>query len=231
MTLERDNRAGDFAIIGSAGGATFVAAMQILETAGFDFSPVIITDRPCGLQEFAKSKNYPVFEIGFGKRQQFSDDVSELLKKAGVNDVLMLFSRLVCEPLISEFDCQNIHPSLLPNYRGLRPVEQAMEDNSDSLGCSLHHVDKGVDTGRVIAQVWCPLHSKVTLSQANRLSYLQKVYLTLLWIENALGLSKNNAPFSELPYSAGVVDCTSDIGSLALSVPYINWASNLEPVA
>lgn len=47
----------------------------------------------------------------------------------------------------------NIHPSLLPKYRGLDAVGQALDKNEKIYGITIHYVDEGMDTGEIICQV------------------------------------------------------------------------------
>ncbi|HJN55382.1 MAG TPA: phosphoribosylglycinamide formyltransferase [Candidatus Poseidoniales archaeon] len=46
----------------------------------------------------------------------------------------------------------NIHPSLLPDFPGPHAARDALEENASRSGCTVHHVDEGVDTGPIIAQ-------------------------------------------------------------------------------
>ena len=46
----------------------------------------------------------------------------------------------------------NIHPSILPAFKGLNAVKQALEKKVKYTGCTIHYVDKGVDTGEIIDQ-------------------------------------------------------------------------------
>ena len=46
----------------------------------------------------------------------------------------------------------NIHPSILPAFKGLNAVKKALEKKVKYTGCTIHYVDKGVDTGEIIDQ-------------------------------------------------------------------------------
>jgi phosphoribosylglycinamide formyltransferase-1 len=51
----------------------------------------------------------------------------------------------------------NIHPSLLPKYRGANAAAQALAAGDQMTGCTVHYVDAGVDTGEIIAQREVPV--------------------------------------------------------------------------
>lgn len=86
--------------------------------------------------------------------------------------VLAGFMELIKEPFLSRFPNQiiNIHPSILPAYPGLDTHARVIADlqNStsapDSLvhGCTVHLVDDGMDTGPIIAQAICEVHTDDT---------------------------------------------------------------------
>ena len=60
--------------------------------------------------------------------------------------------------LSKEFLCNwekkviNIHPSILPSFRGLSAVKKAIKNKVKYTGCTVHYVDKGIDTGEIIDQ-------------------------------------------------------------------------------
>ena len=55
----------------------------------------------------------------------------------------------------------NIHPSLLPKYKGLNAIKQAIDNNDNELGVTIHYVDAGMDTGEIIDQ------DKITIENLN----------------------------------------------------------------
>lgn len=68
--------------------------------------------------------------------------------------VLAGYMRLIGTVLLQAFPKKmvNIHPSLLPKYKGLNAVQQALDNNDKDLGVTIHYVDEGMDTGEIIAQ-------------------------------------------------------------------------------
>lgn len=69
--------------------------------------------------------------------------------------VLAGYMRLLSPMLIQAFPRHivNIHPSLLPKYRGLDAVGQALDKKEAIYGLTIHYVDEGMDTGEIIVQV------------------------------------------------------------------------------
>jgi phosphoribosylglycinamide formyltransferase-1 len=86
--------------------------------------------------------------------------VASLLKEAGVELVVLAgYMRMVKEPLIRAFAGKiiNIHPSLLPAFPGLAAWKQALAAGVAETGCTVHWVDRGMDTGPIIAQRRVPV--------------------------------------------------------------------------
>lgn len=69
--------------------------------------------------------------------------------------VLAGFMKIVGPAMLSRFDGRivNVHPSLLPAFPGMGAPQQAIDAGVCVTGCTVHLVDAGVDTGRVLAQV------------------------------------------------------------------------------
>ena len=68
--------------------------------------------------------------------------------------VLAGYMKLLAPVFLQRFPDRviNVHPSLLPAFPGLHPVEEALAYGVKVFGVTVHHVDEGIDTGRIIAQ-------------------------------------------------------------------------------
>ena len=71
--------------------------------------------------------------------------------------ILAGYMRVLKKP--SEFPCPiiNVHPSLLPKYKGLNVVERAMEAGEEVTGCTVHYVNEELDGGEIIKQGEVPI--------------------------------------------------------------------------
>ena len=93
------------------------------------------------------------------------------LEELSVELVIMAgWMRIVGEKLINKFNNRiiNIHPSLLPSFKGVDAIQQAMDNGVTITGCSVHYVQKEVDSGSIIIQAAVPLKkqdSKDTLKK------------------------------------------------------------------
>ena len=79
----------------------------------------------------------------------------------------------------------NLHPSLLPKYKGLNAVEQALKSGDDETGCSVHWVTEHLDSGAVIKQQTVPILPGDTPETLQRAIQQAEHYLLPLGI-NAL---------------------------------------------
>ncbi len=82
-------------------------------------------------------------------------EVIEIINEINPRFVILAgYMKILPENFIHAFENKiiNVHPSLLPKYKGLHAVEQALEANETELGATIHYVDTGVDTGKIIIQ-------------------------------------------------------------------------------
>ena len=68
--------------------------------------------------------------------------------------VVAAFSRILKSELISlpPLGCVNVHPSLLPRYRGPYPFYWVLANREKTTGITLHYIDEGIDSGEIIVQ-------------------------------------------------------------------------------
>src|ERR671930_523718 len=84
------------------------------------------------------------------QRKEAMRALRERLEASGAEAaVVCAFGALIKEPLLSRLDMLNVHPSLLPRWRGAAPVERAIMAGDDETGVSIMRVTAGLDSGPV----------------------------------------------------------------------------------
>ncbi|MGH2952944.1 MAG: methionyl-tRNA formyltransferase [Solirubrobacterales bacterium] len=78
--------------------------------------------------------------------------LERLLAAAPEVGVVCAFGQLIREPLLSELELLNVHPSLLPRWRGAAPIERAIAAGDRETGVTIMRVDAGLDSGPVALQ-------------------------------------------------------------------------------
>ena len=96
----------------------------------------------------------------FASREEYDRAVVQELKGRRVGLVCLAgFMRLLSPLFVDAFPDRilNIHPSLLPNYPGLHPQQQALDDHATVSGATVHVVNKDLDAGPVVLQREVPV--------------------------------------------------------------------------
>ncbi|MBV9390202.1 MAG: phosphoribosylglycinamide formyltransferase [Chroococcidiopsidaceae cyanobacterium CP_BM_ER_R8_30] len=102
----------------------------------------------------------------FQRREDFDHQIVQTLQQYEVELVVMAgWMRLVTPVLIDAFPNRmlNIHPSLLPSFRGVKAVEQALAAGVKITGCTVHFVSVEVDSGPILLQAAVPVLRDDTL--------------------------------------------------------------------
>lgn len=211
------------AIIASSGGSALRAAVDLLRAVGRAPQLLVVVDRDCELFRWALGAGHETHLVRYEAAETFSQDVFSILRDGECSDALLFYTRRIAAPLIDEIAVSNIHPSLLPAYPGLHGVEDAIANSAGVLGATLHQVDADLDSGPIIAQVACALPRGTMLSRAQRLSFLQKVWLTLLWFEGPVAtIAPQMAP--------AVVASGATLANAALVEAFAQWQAQAEGV-
>ena len=138
---------------------------------------LVISNNPDakGLKYASKSriKNYG---IKFENKLDFENNSLKLLKKYNI-DILCLagFMKILSGNFIKKFSkpILNIHPSLLPKYKGLNTHERAIINKEKFAGASIHKVTGKLDSGKVILQ------KKVKILKTDNIKSLEKKVLKI----------------------------------------------------
>ena len=91
----------------------------------------------------------------FKSRRSFDKALHELLKEHNIEFVVCAgFMRILGKEIVRNWSGRmiNIHPSLLPKYKGLDTHQRAIDARDKKHGCTVHWVSEGVDDGEIIAQ-------------------------------------------------------------------------------
>ena len=103
----------------------------------------------------AKKKAIKNYSIDFTKSKKLTNIVLNLLKKKNVKLVCLAgFMKILPVYFIKSFKGKiiNIHPSLLPKYKGLNTHKRVINNNEKYTGCTVHFVNELLDSGKIIIQ-------------------------------------------------------------------------------
>ncbi len=96
-------------------------------------------------------------------RAEFDAELDSALRAAGVEIICLAgFMRILTDDFVRAWEGRmiNIHPSLLPAYKGTRVHERIIEARETQSGASVHFVVPELDAGPVIAQARVPVHPR-----------------------------------------------------------------------
>lgn len=143
-------------VLASGTGTLFEALLE----SGLKSNVVgLVTDQPSARAVVvAQSRQVPVYCVplsDFDSRELWQGELLSQVK--GLDPDLIVaagFMRILSPEFVDQFPQQivNSHPSLLPNFPGAHAVRDALAAGATVTGCTIHFIDHGVDTGKIIAQ-------------------------------------------------------------------------------
>lgn len=159
-------------VLGSGKGSNFRAIMEEIVGSRLDAEVrIVISDvENSGILSLARDFQVPGLYVRPGRfrtrlEPEIEEDIVRLLLEAEVELVVLAgFMRIVKQPLLSAFPRKiiNIHPSLLPKFRGLEAWKQALAAGEKVTGCTVHYVDAEVDAGEILGKETVPILSDDT---------------------------------------------------------------------
>lgn len=148
------------AIFASGTGSNFDALAQAIDEGHLnaEIQLLVCDQKQAKVIEKAKKRGIETLVFTakeFASKADYEAMIVTALQKAGVEWVVLAgYMRLLGPTLLEAYPMHiiNIHPSLLPAYKGKDAVAQAIEAGERKVGVSIHYVDEGMDTGQLIAQ-------------------------------------------------------------------------------
>ena len=153
------------AILISGRGSNMRALVEAVRAPDYPAELVaIVSNRPeaAGLA-WARTQGLPATLVdhkAFSSREAFDAAVDQVLLSAGVELVALAgFMRIQTTSFVRKWHARqlNIHPSLLPAFKGLHPQAQALAAGVKISGCTVHFVSEDLDGGAIIAQAAVPV--------------------------------------------------------------------------
>jgi phosphoribosylglycinamide formyltransferase 1 len=154
----------------SGGGSNLQTLLDAQSTGLGPYKIVgVISNRPdAGGLDRARANAIPAIAIdhkSFASRSDFETELAAQIDALEPEFIVCAgFMRVLTEPFVSQYAGRiiNIHPSLLPNFRGLHTHARAIEAGVAFAGCSVHWVSAGVDEGAIIGQAIVPVFPRDT---------------------------------------------------------------------
>ena len=221
--------------IGFAGSPVFaekILSALILEDSSTFSIEIIITQAPRKKGRGLNLKKTPVNILGEKNNipvfvpKNFSITNEDLIEKLKSIDLLIVVAYgliLPCDILrLPNYGCVNIHPSLLPRWRGAAPIHRAIEAGDKLTGVCLIQMEEGLDTGPIWKQENVLIDEKDTYESLEKKLLTVSINLIISFLKEkhvATGLPKKQSEYGVLTASKiSKIECK------------INWADKIKTI-
>jgi phosphoribosylglycinamide formyltransferase 1 len=126
---------------------------------------------------YAKKNSIPYFVVNT-KLRNYENQILQILKKYKISFICLAgYMKIISKRLIGEFkkNIINIHPSLLPKFKGLDTFSRILKNKEKKTGCTVHFVNEKLDAGNIITQKYFFINSndneKTLKKKTQRLEY------------------------------------------------------------
>ncbi len=119
-----------------------------------NISLVISNNRKAKGLLHAKKNSIPYLIINTKKRN-FENNILNIIKKHNISLICLAgYMQIISKSFINKYGKKiiNIHPSLLPKYKGLNTYKRVLKNNEKKTGCTVHFVNEKLDSGKLIIQ-------------------------------------------------------------------------------
>ncbi len=152
-----------------------VVSLDSIVKAGHEIVGVITApDKPKGrgmklamseVKEYSLEKNIPIFQPE--KIRNNPDFIEEIRNLHADIGVVVVYGKILPKEFLDlfEYGCINVHPSLLPKYRGAAPIQWAIINGDQKTGVCTMYLDVGMDDGDVILKNETPIGENETAGE------------------------------------------------------------------
>jgi len=148
------------AVLASGEGTNFQELVNLSKNNILDIEiKILITNKiNAGCIRRANESDIPficIDHLKYSTKKEFEQEIINVLMKNNVELIVMAgWMRIVSETFVNTFKNKiiNIHPSILPSFKGKSPIQDALNNKSLITGCSVHFVEKDVDNGKLLIQ-------------------------------------------------------------------------------
>ena len=145
------------AVFISGKGSNLKNLIKFSKLASYPFTINLIisnTSKAKGLK-YSKQFNIKKKIINYDNKLKTDKKILEILKENKIKLICLAgFMKILSKSFIKNFKGKilNIHPSLLPKYKGLNTHQRALDNNEKFSGCTIHYVNSKLDSGKIILQ-------------------------------------------------------------------------------
>ena len=159
------------AILASGEGSNFLNLINLSNNSELDIEiSILISNKDnAGCIKKAKENKIPykiIKENDFISNQLFEEEIINILFSENIEIIVLAgWMKIISERFVNSFKNKiiNIHPSLLPSFKGKNAIKDALLQGVYLTGCSVHFVEKDVDSGRLIIQGVLPIENNDNL--------------------------------------------------------------------
>ncbi len=214
------------AVFASGHGTNYEAIDNNIKAGRLDASIelLVVDQKNAEVIEKGKARGTEVFVISLkecGSKKAYEEAILEQLQKKGVEWIILAgYMKIISETLLNAYTNRiiNIHPALLPDFRGLDGIGQAYRAHAKRMGVTIHYVDSGLDTGSIISQEgfdvdpsWSEQQCEERIHAIEHVLYSQT--LQSLWEEKKMkrALVSVSDKTNLVPFVEGLVQCGYEI--------------------
>ena len=187
------------AILASGEGTNFQELINLSKSNNFDIDiRLLITnksDAGCILRAKKSNISYKIIKSSdYKNKKYFEEEIINTINKYDIELIVMAgWMKIMSSSFVNAFKDKiiNIHPSLLPSFKGSNAIKEAITNGSKITGCSVHFVEAEVDSGTLIMQAALSISKEDNLESITKKIHLLEHKILPLSISQAGYIIRN----------------------------------------